>query len=289
MECVNQLHYLSFGIVPVFPYRLRRSKACLTCLNDSQQRSIELFSWWQVVVKFIGLVIILIAMMFGFAFLQADKKQQMAILASPQVHDFYLVDYSLFRQESYYQKQFLVAKVTAVDDEAVSLQLANYRYQRHNQVIKAIKLDNLIKPNYFSKEHEQVTHSKLKQLFSEGAIYQVLRAQGLTLFGGIVEMPSQPEPLYKGFEQNRANQDGISFYQDGQFKEALAKFLEAAEQGDMHAQVNLAEMYRDGQGVEVDLIQAVFWYQQAAAQGYEKAQVQVRKLCLEPALCKPQD
>ena len=280
------LDYVSFGGMPVFPYRLHHSQTCLAC----QKQPLSLangpfFSWWHVAFKCLGLVVLLAALLVGLMYLQAEKERQVALLKSPQVHDFYLMDYSLFRQEAYYQKQFLVAKVTAVDELTVSLQLANYRYQRQNQVIKAIKLDNLIKADYFNKEVEHVKRAALTQLFSDGAIYQVLRAEGLTLFGGIVEMPSRPEPLYKGFKQNKANQDGVSLYQQGAFAEARTYFKQAAEQGDRFGQANLADMYRKGLGGPVDLKQALYWYQQAAEQGHENAGIQVTALCNEYSLC----
>jgi TPR repeat protein len=66
-------------------------------------------------------------------------------------------------------------------------------------------------------------------------------------------------------------------YRDGQgvqqdLKQAVAWYRKAAEQGDAQAQCNLGCMYSKGQGVQQDFKQAAAWYQKAAEQGYAKAQ-----------------
>ena len=49
--------------------------------------------------------------------------------------------------------------------------------------------------------------------------------------------------------------------------------IETAEKGNASAQVNLGNMYRTGQGVAKDEVEAVKWYRKAADQGYAKAQL----------------
>jgi TPR repeat protein len=45
--------------------------------------------------------------------------------------------------------------------------------------------------------------------------------------------------------------------------------------GDREAQFNLGQMYRRGEGVPRDLVQARRWYEAAAAQGFDEAQYQL--------------
>ncbi len=54
--------------------------------------------------------------------------------------------------------------------------------------------------------------------------------------------------------------------------EAEKKYLAAAEKGDAEAQLFLGVCYHDGDGVEKDLKQAVYWYRKAADQGDASAQ-----------------
>jgi uncharacterized protein len=53
---------------------------------------------------------------------------------------------------------------------------------------------------------------------------------------------------------------------------AVELFREAAELGYAEAQVALAEMLEAGDGVDIDLQQAIHWYKEAASQGSADAQ-----------------
>ena len=52
----------------------------------------------------------------------------------------------------------------------------------------------------------------------------------------------------------------------------VAAYRKAAEQGDAQAQFNLGLCYANGDGVQKDLTQAVFWLRKAADQGDAEAQ-----------------
>jgi len=78
------------------------------------------------------------------------------------------------------------------------------------------------------------------------------------------QTPEDAETLYL---------QGISFYQQNDFKQAAQKFRQAAELDHASAQFNLAALYRFGSGVPKDLEQAIQWYRKAAEQGYMDAQL----------------
>jgi TPR repeat protein len=67
-------------------------------------------------------------------------------------------------------------------------------------------------------------------------------------------------------------EDGIAYYQRGDYANALQIFRSLAAQGDASAQFNLGVMYDLGQGVTQDYVEAVKWYRLAAAQGNAGAQ-----------------
>ncbi len=56
---------------------------------------------------------------------------------------------------------------------------------------------------------------------------------------------------------------------------------QAAEDGSQHAQYALGKLYRDGESVESDRVQAVIWFSEAAGQGHEYAMYALGKLNLE--------
>ena len=67
--------------------------------------------------------------------------------------------------------------------------------------------------------------------------------------------------------------DGLKYYNNGNYKKAVKLWKKAAEQGDDAAQYNLGVMYDEGQGVRQDYKEAVKWYKKAAKQGNGIAQI----------------
>ncbi|MEG1669098.1 tetratricopeptide repeat protein [Chryseobacterium sp.] len=55
----------------------------------------------------------------------------------------------------------------------------------------------------------------------------------------------------------------------------ILAYINAAEQGDAIAQCQLGDMYRDGNGVTQDYVEAVKWYTKSAEQGNADAQNRV--------------
>ena len=53
---------------------------------------------------------------------------------------------------------------------------------------------------------------------------------------------------------------------------------EAAEQEDVDAQYSIGCCLELGKGRDIDLIQALFWFRKAAAQGYQAAMEAVERL-----------
>jgi len=56
------------------------------------------------------------------------------------------------------------------------------------------------------------------------------------------------------------------------YKQAAEWYRKAADQGNIVAQIHLADLYRDGRGVARDMAQAVVWYRKAADLGDSGAQ-----------------
>ena len=66
--------------------------------------------------------------------------------------------------------------------------------------------------------------------------------------------------------------EGRAAYAQGDFTAALAEIMPLAEAGEPNAQRLLGVMYRQGQGVTKDGERALYWTQQAVAQGNVAAQ-----------------
>ncbi|SIN72081.1 Sel1 repeat-containing protein [Sulfurivirga caldicuralii] len=73
------------------------------------------------------------------------------------------------------------------------------------------------------------------------------------------------ELLYAGPYEN-----GLKAYENGNFKEAVKWFKEAAEQGHAEAQYKLGLMYDNGQGVRQDKSKAKMLFGQACDNGFQR-------------------
>ncbi len=71
---------------------------------------------------------------------------------------------------------------------------------------------------------------------------------------------------HAGFEE------GMTAYAKGDYATAYAEFLQAAQQGNIHAQGKLGGLYLYGVGVEKNYIQAYAWLDLAAGQGDSAAE-----------------
>jgi cell division septation protein DedD len=68
---------------------------------------------------------------------------------------------------------------------------------------------------------------------------------------------------------------GVDLWTRGDYGGAIAVWRPLAEAGNADAQFNLGQAYKLGRGVSADARQAQAWYQKAAQQGHEQAQVNV--------------
>jgi TPR repeat protein len=86
------------------------------------------------------------------------------------------------------------------------------------------------------------------------------------------------DPSIKEAQYNLCNmyRKGEGVQQD--FKQALAWYRKAADQGYAGAQHNLGSMYQHGEGVQQDFKQAALWFQKAADQGDTLAHIGLGEL-----------
>jgi TPR repeat protein len=86
----------------------------------------------------------------------------------------------------------------------------------------------------------------------------------LALWIAAVLLPASAAPRASSSELWKA---GERLYEAGDYASAVQYIAPAAQQGDVRAEMLLASMYENGQGVERDRRQAGYWYRLAAAQG----------------------
>lgn len=74
--------------------------------------------------------------------------------------------------------------------------------------------------------------------------------------------------------------DGVRAYEIGDYADAFRDWLPLAKAGDVAAMRNIGTLYRLGQGVARDPVQAASWYRKAADLGFARAQSNLGELYL---------
>lgn len=72
--------------------------------------------------------------------------------------------------------------------------------------------------------------------------------------------------------------EGFRLYDQGDYTEAVKRFLKAARYGDKVSQAMVSEMHRLGQGVPADMAAAYAWMDLAAERGYQDLVVEREKI-----------
>jgi TPR repeat protein len=68
-------------------------------------------------------------------------------------------------------------------------------------------------------------------------------------------------------EARKLLESACELFESGKRKEAIKIFLKAASMGSTEAQVNVANIYDDGEGVKNDFAKARYWYKRAISGG----------------------
>ncbi|WP_404341523.1 tetratricopeptide repeat protein [Pseudoalteromonas mariniglutinosa] len=279
----NKSRFLRFSIIPILPLAWRYQYLCNHC-EHSVQLSIRQLPWLEklsLIKYFMGFILLTWLCTYFYTQHLNELKTKQAILSQPQAFDTYLVHADKFSNEPLRPENLKVAQVLTFNDNTITFQISNYRYKRDKAITMAMRTSLLVQKDYFSSKTMTLPRNEVQRLYDEGTIYDVLRPHAYSLYGGFVMFPPRPKPLYEGVKLNKNNQQGITYYKDGLFKDAFESFLLASKEGSTWGQLNTAQMYRDGEGVKKDIAQAIYWYQQAALQNNPKAKVQLKELCLE--------
>ncbi|KAL0211385.1 hypothetical protein P9112_009683 [Eukaryota sp. TZLM1-RC] len=81
------------------------------------------------------------------------------------------------------------------------------------------------------------------------------------------------EPFVASFSAEEMFFKGLNSYKRHQYQKAVFWYEKAAHAGYVQAMVDLADCFRDGEGVQQDLQQAVLWLQKSAQAGHSGAMV----------------
>ncbi|KPZ55108.1 Sel1 repeat protein [Pseudoalteromonas sp. P1-13-1a] len=284
---INQSRFLRFTVIPVIPLALNYKYECYQCGHNApvKLKQLPVFEIVTLPKYFIGVFLALWVGLFIYQQHAAAQAQKQRYLTDPKAYDTYLVHADKFTHEPWTLTNLKVAQVLSFDEQFITFQVSNYSYKRNNGITTAMRTSLLVQNGYFSTDKITLPRSEVKRLYNDGVIYDVLRPSANSLYGGFVMFPPKPKPLYKGLKLDKNNQQGITYFKNGQYSDALESFTIAANAGSQWGQLNLAQMYRDSQGVTKNIKTAKHWYEHAIAQGNSKAKIELEEMC-DKANCK---
>jgi len=126
-------------------------------------------------------------------------------------------------------------------------------------------------------------------MHSNQAIYLAKRPVRNRLFGNFVS-PDKPKEtnnylIYGKEENSKGEAFLIEQFSETNLKTAFEFFQDSSTLGYAKGQVNLAEMYINGQHVQKDFNQALYWLKQASLQSYKPAILKYGIICQQIESC----
>lgn len=237
-----------------------------------------------------------VAIYYGYYVLyQNHLKQQQTqkIVSAPKVNDIYFFDFRVFKDNLRPTEKYRLAKVVDITGDIVTLVYGSFYYQRQHAAINSIYYGQLSYKDYFETKRFDYKYSEIQDKLTSGAIYLAMRPVHEKLLGQRVG----PEPVhYRSsiFIQGRKESlKGEAFlnelHSETNLQQAFEQFSKSANYGYAQGQVNLAEMYINGQYVEKDLVQALYWLNLASLQSNKKAILKYDIICKQVPSCQIYD
>ncbi|WDD99385.1 tetratricopeptide repeat protein [Thalassomonas actiniarum] len=222
-----------------------------------------------------------------------EAQQTQTYISSPKIDDLYFLDYRLLPGITPGQlrpnEKYRLAKVVDITGDVVTLLYGNFFYLRQRAMEKSIRYGHLRYPEYFETRRYDFTSSELATMKDSGAIYMVKRPVLNTLDGNLVG-PSKPVYNSSAFiPGKKQNYSGMAFLKqtalETSLQSAFEQFQASAELGYAEGQVNLAQMYLNGQHVQQDFSQALFWFKRAALQSHKPGVLKYGIVCKQVPEC----
>lgn len=222
-----------------------------------------------------------------------EKQQTFEIISSPKVNDIYFLDFRLLSHDLRPNEKYRLAKVVDITGDIITLTYGCFYYPNHHAVINSLYYGQLTYKNYFEVKRYDYKHQQILQKLDDGAIYQAMRPVRDKLFGQRIS-PEQRKIRSSIYIQGRRdNLIGEAFlnerFSETNLQQAFELFTKSANYDFAAGQVNLAEMYINGQYVEKDLSKALYWLNQASLQSHKPAILKYEIICKQVSSCQIYD
>lgn len=208
---------------------------------------------------------------------------------APRINDIYFLDFRLFSDALRPTEKYRLAKIVDITGNIVTLQYGNMFYLRQQSLKDSIRYGQLRYRKYFETKRYDFNFEQIKNMWHSKAIYLVKRPILDKLFGNYVSPEKEhfsSDLFIPGKRENLSASSLLkSNYIENNLSQAFELFQQSAQLGFAKGQVNLAQMYLNGQYIEKDRQQALFWFKQAALQSYKPGILKYVIVCERVASC----
>lgn len=224
---------------------------------------------------------------------QQEDNNSLSYLASPKVDDIYFLDFRLLSESLRPNEKYRIAKVVDITGDVVTLLYGNVFYLRQQAMKDSIRYGQLRYKGYFESKRYDLKLSQLKSMHDSTAIYMIKRPDQNMLYGNYINDPEPKVSSKVYIPGKRENLAGLSFkkssYLENNLQQAFELFSRSAQLGFTQGQVNLAEMYLNGEFIDKDLSQAMYWFKQAALQSDKAGVLKYVIVCRQVSYCQEGD
>jgi hypothetical protein len=217
------------------------------------------------------------------------ESQTLAIISNPKVNDIYFLDFRLLSDKLRPKEKYRIAKVVDITGNIVTLVYGRFFYQYQNAAINSIQYGQLSYKEYFEPKRYNIPLNKINSMHSNQAIYLAKRPIRNKLFGNLVGPAQDKDASSHLTYGKKENIKGEAFlkeqFSETNLKTAFELFLDSSRLGYAKGQVNLAEMYINGQHVKKDFNQALYWLKKASLKSYKPAILKYGIICKQIKSC----
>lgn len=236
-------------------------------------------------------VALLVIALFVDVYLEGTQEEQATdlYLSAPKVDDIYFLDFRGLSDNLRPREKYRLAKVVDITGNVITLRYGNVFYWQKQGLIDSIRYGQLTYFKYFEPKRYDFTLSQLQEMRESEAIFKVKRPELNVLYGNYVNafIPKESENLY--VPGKRENLSGLSFlkstYIEDNFAQAFERFTRSAQDNYAQGQVNLAQMYINGQFVDKDLNKALYWLKRASLQSDKAGVLKYVIVCQQVSSC----
>jgi len=243
--------------------------------------------------------LVFIVLVSAYWFYIAHAKNEMnqhseQYIYTPQVNDFYFLDFQLITEDLRPNEKFRLAKVVDITGEVVTLLYSDFFYSQKAQVERAIKYGHLRYQDYFQGKRYHFTKLSLLKKYQNKIIYKVARPVHHKLYGNYISSEideKETGSLYAlGRVEYLTGRNLLANKTDELSSErAYQQLLASAKLGYPQGQVALAEYYLTNEFNHQNLNQSLHWLLQASLQSYKPAILKYVIVCQMITACNEND